>query len=140
MYVEKNGNSIACVILYGSTWVSCWLTSSKHLFSYINVRTRYISQSWWWCPLCRTIRLVRLYSASSLKQQSVGRRVAPLGHIILIPNYPIFSISPYCCTLIGEATNTNFIVFDLPYRDSYSRYTALEASILTITPPMRFSL
>jgi hypothetical protein len=42
--------------------------------------------------------------------------------------------------LIGEATNTNFIVFDLPYRDSNSRYTALEASMLTITPPMRFSL
>ena len=26
-----------------------------------------------------------LYSASSLKQQSVGKHVAPLGHIILIP-------------------------------------------------------
>ena len=26
------------------------------------------------------------YSASSLKQQSAGRHVAPLGHIILIPS------------------------------------------------------
>ena len=33
-------------------------------------------------------------SASSLKQQSVGRHVAPLGHIILIPNQPVFAISP----------------------------------------------
>jgi hypothetical protein len=40
------------------------------------------------------------YNASSLKQQSAGRHVAPLGHIILIPSQPAF-------------TNTNFIVFGL---------------------------
>jgi len=33
------------------------------------------------------------YSASSLKQQSAGRNVAPLGHIILIPSQPVFSYS-----------------------------------------------
>ena len=53
------------------------------------------------------------YSASSLKQQSMGRHVAPLKHIILIPNQPVFALSPECCMLSGEATNTNFIVFDL---------------------------
>ena len=30
------------------------------------------------------------YSASSLKQQSAGRHVAPLGHIFLIPSQPVF--------------------------------------------------
>jgi hypothetical protein len=35
-----------------------------------------------------------LYSASSLKQQSAGRHVAPLGHIILIPSQPVFALSP----------------------------------------------
>jgi hypothetical protein len=35
-----------------------------------------------------------LYSASSLKKQSVDRHVAPLGHIILIPNQPVFALSP----------------------------------------------
>jgi hypothetical protein len=34
------------------------------------------------------------YSASSLKPQSAGRHVAPLGHIILIPSQPVFSLSP----------------------------------------------
>jgi hypothetical protein len=34
------------------------------------------------------------YSASSLKQQSVGRHVAPLGHIILILSQPVFDFSP----------------------------------------------
>jgi predicted alpha/beta hydrolase len=35
------------------------------------------------------------YRASSLKQQSVGRHVAPLGHIILIPSrQPVFALSP----------------------------------------------
>jgi hypothetical protein len=32
------------------------------------------------------------YSASSLKQQSAGRHVAPLGHIILIPSQPVFAL------------------------------------------------
>jgi hypothetical protein len=34
------------------------------------------------------------YSASSLKQQSAGRHVVPLGHIILIPSRPVFALSP----------------------------------------------
>ena len=34
------------------------------------------------------------YSASSLKQQSVDRYVAPLGHIILIPSQPVFALTP----------------------------------------------
>jgi len=47
-----------------------------------------------------------MYSASSLKQQSADRDVAPLGHIIMIPKQPVFALSPS-----GEATNVNFIVF-----------------------------
>jgi hypothetical protein len=35
-----------------------------------------------------------LHSASSLQQQSVGRHVAPLGHIILIPSQLVFALSP----------------------------------------------
>ena len=34
------------------------------------------------------------YSARSLKQQSAGRHVAPLGHIILIPSQPVLVLSP----------------------------------------------
>ena len=34
------------------------------------------------------------YSASSLKQQSAGRHLAPLGHFILIPSQPVFALSP----------------------------------------------
>ena len=34
------------------------------------------------------------YSASSLKQQSADRHVAPLGHIILIPSQPVFALTP----------------------------------------------
>ena len=34
------------------------------------------------------------YSASLLKQQSVDRHVAPLWHIVLIPNQPVFVLSP----------------------------------------------
>jgi hypothetical protein len=33
------------------------------------------------------------HSASSLKQQSVGKHAAPLRHIILIPSQPVFALS-----------------------------------------------
>ena len=33
------------------------------------------------------------YSASSLKQQSAVGHVAPLGHIILIPSQPVFTLT-----------------------------------------------
>ena len=49
--------------------------------------------------------------ASSLKQQSVDRYVAPLGHIILIRGQLVFLLSPRCCMLSKEATNIHFIVF-----------------------------
>jgi hypothetical protein len=53
------------------------------------------------------------YSANSLTQLSVGRHVAPLRHIILIPSQSVFALNPSCCVLSGEATNTNFKVFGL---------------------------
>ena len=53
--------------------------------------------------------LLDLYNAISLKQQSACRHVAPLGHIIPIPNSPDFAPYSYCCVISGEATNTNFI-------------------------------
>jgi hypothetical protein len=34
------------------------------------------------------------YSARSLKQHSVYRHVATLGHIILIQSQPVFALSP----------------------------------------------
>ena len=34
------------------------------------------------------------FSASSPKQQSASRHVAPLGHIILIPSQPVFALTP----------------------------------------------
>jgi len=50
-----------------------------------------------------------LYSTSTLKQQSAGRHVAP--DRFLIPCLPVFAL---CCSLSGEATNTNNILFGLP--------------------------
>jgi hypothetical protein len=40
------------------------------------------------------VHLTAFYSASSLKQQSSDRHVAPLGHIILMPSQPVFALSP----------------------------------------------
>ena len=78
------------------------------------------------------------YSVSSLKQQSAGRHVTPLWHIILISSQPVFALPPWCCMLNGEAITTNFIVFGLTRPGL--ELTALEASTLTITPPVLFQI
>jgi len=49
----------------------------------------------------------------TFNEMMMGRHVAPLGHIVLIPSQSVFALSPYCCVCSWEATNTNFIVFGL---------------------------
>jgi hypothetical protein len=45
-----------------------------------------------------------VYSARSLnKQQSMGRHVAPIEHIILILSQPVFALTFLSCVLSGEA-------------------------------------
>ena len=53
------------------------------------------------------------HSAHSLKQQFLGRHVTPLRHIILVPRQPVFALTPICCMLSIEPTNTNIAVFCL---------------------------
>jgi hypothetical protein len=48
-----------------------------------------------------------------MKQQSAGRHVAPLGHIILIQRQPIYALPPKYYMLSGEATNTNWMDVDV---------------------------
>jgi hypothetical protein len=60
---------------------------------------KYIFYDFEYDPLLTPCRFVldqhpEFYSASSLKQQSAGRHVAPLRHIILIPSQPGFALSP----------------------------------------------
>ena len=72
------------------------LTPFQQFISYIMARTSYFQ----WDD-DDEVRFVLdqyaeldFYSASSFKQQSAGRHVAPLGHIILILSQPIFALSP----------------------------------------------
>ena len=77
------------------------------------------------------------FSDGSLKQQSAGRHVAPLGHIILILSQPptVFALTSYNnATCLAEKQQISiFIVFGL---NPHS--TTFETSTLTITPTMRF--
>jgi hypothetical protein len=51
--------------------------------------------------------------ASSIKQHSAGRHVAPLERIILIPRQSIVALTSKCWVLRGETANENAIVFDV---------------------------
>ena len=70
---------------------------------------------------------LRFYSTSSLTQQSTARHVTLRLNIILIPSQPFFALTPYCCVLSREGTNTNFIVFGIspPRRFRGNVWTAM---------------
>ena len=68
---------------------------TQELFGYI--MGEQVNFQWDYDEVCFVIDQhaeLDLYSASSLKQQSADRLVAPLGHIILISNQPVFALSP----------------------------------------------
>ena len=86
-----------------------------------------------------------------------GKHVIPLGHIILILGQSVFALSPQCCVLRGEASNSNFIVFGFtrPWHERTIYHTRCEHTTygfprpghertiyhtLTITPPMWFGM
>ena len=84
---------------------------------------------WWWGSLCSRPAHLDFYSASSLKQRSTGRYIAPLGHIILVPSQPVFALSNAACLV----TNTMSIVFGLTQaglyhtRDEHANHFATDA-------------
>ena len=106
----------------------CCVMPTQQCGSYIMARTSLFSMEWWWGSLCtRPTHLVGFfYSASSLKQQSVGRHVAPFGHIILIQSHPVCAFQ-LICVLSGKATNTNCIVSGLTRSNPLS--TTLKATL-----------
>ena len=102
---------------------------SEQFSSYIMARTSYIQ----W----HDVHFVLNQQAQlDFKQQPTSKHVAPLGHIILTPSQPVFALTPECCVLSRETTNTNFIVFG----SSNPRSTTPKTSTLTITQSMRFIL
>ena len=78
------------------------------------------------------------YSSSSLKQQSAGRHVDPLGHIIWFrANQSLLLILNAVCLAENQQIP---ILLSLVWLDQGSKPMTycFEASTLTITPPMRF--
>ena len=93
---EKNPSNTLSFTNLKCEWVSDYcLTPNEQCISYIMARTRYFqwNDDDFLCVLDQHGEL-DFYSASSLKQQSSGRHVAPLGNIILIPSQPFFALTP----------------------------------------------
>ena len=75
----------------------CYLTTNYQDGSYIIARSSYLpcDDNDVHIALDKLAYLV-VQSVSSLKQQSAGRHVAPLGHIVLIASQPVFTFSLWC--------------------------------------------
>jgi hypothetical protein len=70
----------------------CCLMPSEQFFSHIMAKTSCIS--WFrWDDVCFVLDQ-HTQLDSSLKQQSAGRHITPLVHIILIPSQPVFAHIP----------------------------------------------
>ena len=73
----------------------CWLTPNEQIFSYIMARTSYFG---WDYDDVRFVLVQQgelgLYSSSSPQQQSTGGYAVSLEDIILIPNQPVFALTP----------------------------------------------
>ena len=71
----------------------CYFTPNDKSFSYIMTKTSYIQ--WVDHDVCFVLdqhNELDFHSSTSLQQQSAGRHVAPLRHIILILNQPVFTV------------------------------------------------
>ena len=75
--------------------VSEWLLLSANsaIFQLYHGENKLILNEMVMVSLCTRPTRCDIYSASSLKQQSVGRHVAPLWHSCLIPNQPVFALA-----------------------------------------------
>jgi hypothetical protein len=93
-------------IKWVSEWVSEWVlfNANSSIFSYIKF-INVLAILWrekvnlqWYDDVVRFVldhhAEVEFYSASSLKQQSRGRHVTPLRHIIPILSQPVFALFP----------------------------------------------
>ena len=104
-------------------WVSEWLLVNDNSAFFSAILWRYQVNFQWDDDEVRFVldqhAELYLFCASSLRQQSTGRYVAPLEHIILIPGRPVFALSYLYCVLSREATNNNFIDFGLTWPWTY---------------------
>ena len=92
----NHSTSFAVNSILMNEWVNDYcLTPNEQFPSYFMARTSYFE---WNDDEIRFVldqhTELDFYNASSLKQQSAGRQVAPLEHIIMIPRQLVFVLSP----------------------------------------------
>jgi len=107
LYLEKYQISQTMKTQLGWSWfrghTCCCLRPSDICFSYINGvnkdDVRFVLDQ---------ILAIDFSSSSSLKQESAGRHITTLEHVIPILSQPVFVLTPWC----RQAANTNFVVFN----------------------------
>ena len=102
----------------------------EEFFRYMMARTSYI------CFVLDQHGKLDFNSASSLKQQSAGRLVTPLGHVFLNLSQPAFALTPLCCMFSVEPVNTNFSLF---FNPTWARIHVLPHSVYARCQYIKFS-
>ena len=132
-------NDYFAIVLY---WASCCLTPiSEQFFRYTMARTSY-SLVRWYIDICFVLDQredLDVWRASSLKQQSIYRHVAPLEPIALIMCQPVFVLPNVAC--LEEVQQMPFVLRLIQSEQGSSAIsTALEGSTLYSTEDFAISL
>jgi hypothetical protein len=106
----------------------------KFFFSYITARISYIRRDDdGVCFVLDQYNEFDLYSDCSLKQQSVGIDVGPLGHIILIPSQPVFALTPYFFSLLlNKGSNPRSNSPDSNHYTTHEAYLVFKSTFTNI--------
>ena len=95
-------------------WVSeCCFMPKEQFFAAISCLEQVLIMRWWCQILIRPTRSVSFCSASSLKQHSTSRHVAPVGHIILNPSQPVFYLYSLILCALQESSEYQFYSFKI---------------------------
>ena len=86
------------------------IIDQRHLSNFSDISWQEQATFWWGVDVSFVLTSMQLVLAHWNNSPRVDKSLHS-WHIIPIQSQPVFTLTPYFCTINGEATNANFIVF-----------------------------